>query len=228
MVAERKRRSQSSGATNKTQTRVAVPPVRKPPQDDVGVAPKPRSDSRVYGPPETIVKNMKCFKCHRKGHIAAKCPKLLSGQSTRSIATTDEDETEEMCVRVGVVTTDKEMVVDELPNMNVTGPTYKVNVTVEGLKTRALIDNGSQVSLVCTEMLPRLRELNNWTMEQCKKKTHQMVSQPVGAGGQALGARKIAVLSIMIDATGKSICVSCYVLDSGKPLWQGSLRNCGL
>ena len=55
-----------------------------------------------------------------------------------------------------------------------------------------------------------------------------MVSQPVGAGGQVLGARKIVVISVMPEATGKSICVSCYVLDSGKPLWQGSMKNCGL
>ena len=178
---------------------------------------------------EATLKNVKCFKCHRKGHIAAKCPKSLSsGQSTRRITTTDGDETEEMWVHVGVVITDKETIVDGLPNVSITGPTYKVDVTVEGLKTRALIDNGSQVSLVRTEMLPRLKELNNWTMEECKKRTHQMASQPVGAGGQALGARKIVVISVMIDATGKSLRVPCYVLDSGKPLWQGTVRNCGL
>ena len=66
-----------------------------------------------------------------------------------------------MWVRIGVVTTDKELIIDGLPNVSITGPTYKVDVTVEGLKTRALIDNGSQVSLVRTEMLPRLKKLNN-------------------------------------------------------------------
>ena len=229
VVAERKRRSQSSGATTKIRTRSAVSPAREPSRDDEGVTRKARSSWQVYGPPEATLKNVKCFKCHRKGHIAAKCPKLLSsGQSIRRITTAEEDEAEEMWVRVGVVTTDKEKVVDEVRNVNITGPTYKVDVTVEGLKTRALIDNGSQVSLVCTEMLPRLREINNWTMEECKKKTHPMVSQPVGAGGQVLGARKIVVLSVMTDASGKSISVPCYVLDSGKPLWQGTLRNCGL
>ena len=231
MVAERKRRIQSSGATTRTrttQTRGAVSPVRELPRDDEGVARKARSSSQVYGPMEATLKNVKCFKCHRKGHIAGKCPmSLSSGQSTRQITTMDEDETEEMWVRVGVVTTAKETMVDGLPNVSITGPTYKVDVTVEGLKTRALIDNGSQVSLVRTEMLPRLKELNNWTMEECKK-THQMVSQLIGAGGQALGARKIVVISVMIDAPGKSLCIPCYVLDSGKPLWQGTVRNCGL
>ena len=105
-----------------------------------------------------------------------------SGEPTRRITTTAEDETEEMWFCVGVVTSDKQTVDNEL-NSDVTGPTYKVDVTVEGMKTRALVDNGSQVSLVRTEMLPRLKDLNNWTMEECKKKT-QMVTQPVGAGSQ--------------------------------------------
>ena len=224
VVAERKRRSQSSGATTRTRTRGAVSPVRELPRDDEGVTRKARGSSQVYGLMEATLKNVKCFKCHRKGHTAAKCPKSLSsGQSTRRITTTDEDETEEMWVRVGVVTTDKEAIVDGLPDVSITGPTYKVDVTVEGLKTRALIDNGSQVSLVRSEMLLRLKELNNWTREDCQKRTHQMVSQPVGAGGQALGARKVVVISVMIDATGKSLCIPCYVLDSGKPLWQGTV-----
>ena len=55
-----------------------------------------------------------------------------------------------------------------------------------------------------------------------------MMTQPVGAGGQVLGARKIVTISVTLDATGKSICVPCYVLDSGKPLWQEVVRNCGL
>ena len=40
-----------------------------------------------------------------------------------------------MCVHAGVVTTDRETVVDELPNVNIRGLTYKVDVTVEKLKT---------------------------------------------------------------------------------------------
>ena len=117
---------------------------------------------------------MKCFRCHQKGHVAAKCPNSqASSESTRRITTTAGDETEEMWIRVGVVTTDKETIAKELPNVDITGPTYKVDVTVEGLKTRALIDNGSQVSLVRTEMLPRLKEMNNWTLEEYKKRTHQ-------------------------------------------------------
>ena len=55
-----------------------------------------------------------------------------------------------------------------------------------------------------------------------------MVSQPVDTGGQVLGARKIVIISVTLDATGKSIYIPCYILDLRKPLWQGTVRNCGL
>ena len=200
VVAERKRRSQGSGVTTRAQTRAAT---RNAPssgneltRDKEGITRKPQNTSRGHGPPEATLKNMKCFRCHQKGHVAAKCPNSqASSESTRRITTTAGDETEEMWIHVGIVTTDKETIAKELPNVDITGPTHKVDVTVEGLKTRALIDNGSQVSLVRTEMLPRLKEMNNWTLEECKKRTHQVVSQPVGAGGQVLGARKIDAIS---------------------------------
>ena len=38
------------------------------------------------------------------------------------------------------------------------GPTFKVDVEIEGVKTRALVDNGSQVTLVRSELLPRVKE----------------------------------------------------------------------
>ena len=103
-----------------------------------------------------------------------------------------------------------------------------MNVVVEGLQSRALVDNGSQISLVHTEMLPKLKGLNNWTLEECKSKTSKMISQSQGAGGSGLGAKKIVFLSVMQEATGKSLCIPCYVVDSTRPLWQGAVKNCGL
>ena len=32
----------------------------------------------------------------------------------------------------------------------------------------------------------------------------------------------------MLDSTGMSLSVPCYVLDSVKPLWRGTVRNCGI
>ena len=90
------------------------------------------------------------------------------------------------------------------------------------------MDNGSQISLLRTEMLPKLKELNNWTLEECKSKTFKMISQPQGAGGSELGAKKIVFLSVMLEATGRSLCIPCYVVDSTRPLRQGAVKNCGL
>ena len=77
-------------------------------------------------------------------------------------------------------------------------------------------------------MLPKLKELKNWSMEECKNKTSKMISQPQGAGCSELGARKIVFLSVTLDTTGKSLCIPCHVVDSTRPLWQGAVKNCGL
>ena len=104
-------------------------PGNEPNRNNEGVTRKPRNTYQENGPPKAIVKNMKCFKCHQKGHIAAKCPKVpSSGEPTRRITTTAEDEIEEKWVRVGVVTSDKQTMDNKL-NSDVTGPTYKVDVT---------------------------------------------------------------------------------------------------
>ena len=64
------------------------------------------------------------------------------------------------------------------------GPTYKVDVELEGVKIRALVDNGSQVMLMRSELLPRIKEHNNWTLEQCQHKNQPMKAQPIGVTGQ--------------------------------------------
>jgi len=37
------------------------------------------------------------------------------------------------------------------------GPTYKVDVVVDSIKIRALLDHGAQVSIVRRELLPKIR-----------------------------------------------------------------------
>jgi len=51
----------------------------------------------------------------------------------------------------------------------VVGPTFKVKVDIEGVKTRALLDNGMQVTLVQGELLAKIRVHNNWTLEQSQQ-----------------------------------------------------------
>ena len=110
------------------------------------------------------------------------------------------------------------------------GPTYKVNVTVGGIPTRAFLDHGSQVTIVWRQILPVIREKQQWSNEQCVAKTtcKDMGAQPVGAVGKELGTCSIVVLQVEVDETGQNLEIPCYVLDSDKPLWQGELKDCAV
>ena len=50
------------------------------------------------------------------------------------------------------------------------GPTYKVDIVVDGIRTRALLDSGAQVSLAQQQLLSHTKQKNNWSLEQCKQK----------------------------------------------------------
>jgi len=49
---------------------------------------------------------------------------------------------------------------DEKAGAKLSGPTYKIDIEVEGVKTRALLDSGSQVTLVRAELLPLIERHN--------------------------------------------------------------------
>ena len=55
-----------------------------------------------------------------------------------------------------------------------------------------------------------------------------MQSQPKGAGGEELGATSIVALDILLEETDKTLTVPCFVLESSKPVWQGTVMNCGV
>ena len=61
------------------------------------------------------------------------------------------------------------------------GLAYKVDVVVDGVKTRALLDPGAQVSLAHRQLLPAIKEKNNWTKEQCQSRSLELDGQPRGA-----------------------------------------------
>ena len=108
------------------------------------------------------------------------------------------------------------------------GPAYKVIVQVEGVRTRALIDFGAQVTLVRSQMLPKMKEKSSWTIEECHSHNRPLEQQPVGAGGEPLGAESVVALNVEVEATKLAKEVLCFVLDSSKPLWKGELTDCGL
>ena len=106
------------------------------------------------------------------------------------------------------------------------GPTFKVDVQIEGVKTTALLDNESQVTLVQSELLARVRAHNNWTLKECHKKNRPMDAQPIGASGQELGATSVVVLEMTLDCTKQIVTIPCFVVTSDRPIWQGVLQDC--
>ena len=55
-----------------------------------------------------------------------------------------------------------------------------------------------------------------------------MEAQPVGASGKPIGATALVLLEVTVEDSGITQQVSCYVLDSSKPIWQGEVSNCSL
>ena len=245
VLAERKRRSQSSNvSTSKTpgnsQDRGNSQMSRPSPRDPG------RTGKKSIGSPQTAAemssKEIRCFNCRKKGHIAKQCPNGSTQQGTpvRALLTTNEsnatDSTtkaaepthEKMWKWTRVLSTSGSEHQDGSSEFPIVGPTYKVDVTVDGVKTRALLDHGSQVTIVRQQLLPMVKEQQQWSMDTCVSKVVPLKSQPVGASGQELGAHDIAVLNILMEATGKVNPIPCYVLDSNQPLWSGELEDCGV
>ena len=218
-VAERDRRSRTEPGKRRQRTTVAADEDDATATTNQQRTPSRRQNQRASA--EMQLKNIKCFKCHNKGHVAKDCTQ--AGNSSRVIQTEKDTISDEECwIRVRVLTAEPN---SEQTAVSNTGPTYKVDVVVEGLKSRALVDNGSQISLVRTEMLPKLKEINGWSMSDCTSKTSKITAQPLGAGGSELGAKKVVLISVTLEATGKSLNIPCYVVDSTKPLWQGAVKN---
>ena len=111
---------------------------------------------------------------------------------------------------------------------NTKWPSYKVNVMVEGVKTRGFLDHGAQVSLKRKELLLVIKEKQNWTHTECHERDLEMDQQPIGATGAPLGAMSLVCLQVMVDETGVTKEVPCFVLASEKPIWSGELHNCGV
>jgi len=77
-------------------------------------------------------------------------------------------------------------------------------------------------------MLPKIEQRNNWGSDKLSSHTCPVESQPKGAGGEELGATGIVTLDILLEETGKTLTVPCFVLEPSKPIWQEAMRNCGV
>ena len=121
------------------------------------------------------------------------------------------------------VTTSKE---SKEGTVNARRPSYKVNIVVKGVKTRGFLDHGAQVSLIRKELLPVIKEKQNWTQTECHKRNLKIGQQPVGATGAPLGVISLVHMQVVVYETGVSREISCFVLASEKLIWSGELHNC--
>ena len=88
---------------------------------------------------------------------------------------------------------------DTSPNsttLSLRGPVYKAIIQVEGIRTLALADFGAQVTLIRCQMLPKIKEKQNCSLEQCYFCNRTLEQQLVGAGGKPLGAASVVALNL--------------------------------
>ena len=195
---------------------------------------------RTTGPPEMVMKNFKCYKCQKKGHIAKYCPAgtqedgkvgAVALSDDLGVENVDNDQTlstEELLWSRVVTEGNSSGGTSEVSNLSLSGPVYKVDVTVDGVKTRALLDHGSQVTIVRRQLLPLIKEKREWSMDTCCSKLKPLKSLPTGASGQQLKAKGIVTMDILVESTGKTCNIPCYIIDSGEPLWSGALKDCAM
>ena len=201
-----------------------------------------RTESRPNSKPEMGLQSVKCFKCSKLGHVAKDCSEKRQNQSTRRIALSEEKSESQdpwlLILLAGVEQQQQQQKIDSPWLCTVTmlshkplairGPTYKADVIVDGVRVRVLLDHGAQASLVRKELLPKIREKNRWTLEQCHDKNCELEGQSTGAGGHELGATAVVKLGVMTTDRERLHQVPCYVLESTKPIWNGELKNCAM
>ena len=162
------------------------------------------------------MKNLKCFKCQKEGHIARLCPefRMISLEDCTSLPSEKSSDT---IPWIRVLTVSETTSKYEDNGAKLSGPTYKIDIEVEGVKTRALLDSGSQVTLVSVELLTLIEQRKGWSTDKWKERDCELETQPVGASGTELGAEAVVSLHTTVEQTGKQFAIPCFVLKSSKP-----------
>jgi len=117
---------------------------------------------------------------------------------------------------------------DEKAGAKLSSPTYKIDIEIEGVKTWALLDNGSQVTFARAELLPLIEKHNGWAPGKWKNRDCAVEAQPVGTSGQELGAELIVAVHTVVEQMGQVVVIPCFVLKSFKPIRQGMVYDCAM
>ena len=76
--------------------------------------------------------------------------------------------------------------------------------------------------LMRSELLPRIKERNNWTLKQHHQNNQPMKAQPIGASEQEIGVTSVVVMEITMEQTGQMLVIPCFVMTSARPIRQGA------
>ena len=191
-------------------------------------------------------KDIKCYRCGKKGHVAKSrschvvvnqiCVEQLNkgqyieGKHVDCVQQNSQGVTNNSVegTRAWIHVLTVSNCTCEAANTNVIGSVYKVDVIINGVPTRALIDSGSQVCIIRQQLLPIIKEKCNWSLSDCVARNLPLNTHPVGAEGSVLGATALVKVDVIIEVTGKCLEIPCYVIDSAKLVWQGNVKNCGM
>ena len=118
-----------------------------------------------------------------------------SGSDTSDAVEQQQDDVEKLDPWMRTITARKE---NNEGTANTEGPSFKVNVVVEGVKTRGFLDHGAQVSFMRKELLPAIKEKQGWTHVECYERDIKMGQQPVGTTGAPLGVISLVSLEVTV------------------------------
>jgi len=96
---------------------------------------------------------------------------ILQDTETSSEGSTEKEQGSNPWMRT--VTVSKE---DSEERANTRNPSYKVDVVVQGVKTRGFLDHGAQLSVIRKDMLPAIKKLQGWTADQCHQRNLTMIN----------------------------------------------------
>jgi len=190
--------------------------------------------------------NLKHAKCQEKGHLAKSCPqgkkkglkRMTTGESMvdeppREEQPSSGEESDQEIIKESnrvkedpwlhtMTVGDRDVEASLEQSCAKRGPTYKVDLVVDDVKTRGFLDHGVQESLVRKELQLKIQQTNNWSLEESHKRNLEMGTQPVGAAGIDLGTTGLVALQVLVDETGVCKEVPCHVLASEKPIFRES------